>query len=117
MVLLLLSVEDCLEGQLSMHLIFLLGMTGVIAAVTGGRSVSPWLGVLLLFVGRCTDERIGYGDGWLMLALGMWFPFGMLWKVFLKGLVLAVAWGSCRKKREVPLVPFLTAAYVMGELI
>lgn len=115
--LLRLSVEDFLEGQISMAVIFVLGVTGGCYALYNGQEISPGPGILLLLFGYLTDEQIGYGDGWLVLALGMWISSVKLLEVLLEGLALSVIWAVCRRKREVPLVPFLTVSYVIGELL
>ena len=117
LLLLWLSVEDWREGRLSMPVIFVLGVTGLVHAVSNSVAVFPWLGAALLLFGRCTGERIGYGDGWLMLALGMWLLPGRLWEMFLGGLFVGMIWALFRKCQEIPLVPFMTAVYVAGELI
>ncbi len=115
--LLWLSVEDFLEGQVSMAVILALGVTGGCYALYTGQRISFWPGVLLLVSGYFTDEQIGYGDGWLILALGMWASSERLLGVLFGGMALSAVWAVCRKKKEVPLVPFLTISYVIGELL
>lgn len=100
-----------------MVIIFALGVTGGGYALYTGRWISPWLGILLLAFGYFTDEQIGYGDGWLILALGMWISSVRLLEVFLESLALSVIWAVFRKKKEIPLVPFLAVSYLTGEFL
>lgn len=116
-VLIWLSVEDWKEGLLSVQMIFVLGVTGLIHAVYKGMMVYPWIGVSVLLLGWCTNERIGYGDGWLLLALGMWLLPGQLITMLLGGVLIGSVWALLQRKNEIPLVPFMTVAYMAGTLI
>lgn len=113
--LLILSAEDVKERQLSMAVIWELGAAGIgYAAVTGQMPV--WIpGLSLLIFSYLSKEQIGYGDGWLVLALGMWMKLQQLLNMLWLGLLLSAASAVLFRKKELPLVPFLTAAYVIGE--
>lgn len=113
--LLVLSLEDIKEGQLSMAVILELTVTGRIHAAYTGQVPSVGLGLFLLSLGFFSGEKIGYGDGWLMFALGMWMTLPELLSIFLAGVGLCAMYGICMKRVEVPLVPFLTVGYLMGE--
>lgn len=115
--LLVLSIEDMKEGELSMAVILELAVTGGIHAVYTGHMPVLCLGFFLLAVGFCSGEKIGYGDGWLTLALGMWLTLSELCLAFFLSLVFCVLYAFCKKKSEVPLVPFLTLAYLIGECL
>lgn len=115
--LLWLSAEDIQEGQLSMPVILELGIAGAIHGICTGGRLSPGIGLCLLFTGYLSRERIGYGDGWLMLALGMWMTLPELLQMFFWGLILGMIYGVAAEKEEIPLVPFLGAAYLMKEWI
>ncbi|MDE6961934.1 MAG: hypothetical protein K2P27_13925, partial [Lachnospiraceae bacterium] len=56
----------------------------------------------------------GYGDGWLILALEMWLSVPELLYLLFLGIGMGTLYGFCFRIREVPLVPFLTAAYLIG---
>lgn len=115
--LIILSVEDIRNRQLSVLLILELGLGGLVYVLYGGHRPEPGLGILLLAFGYGTKEKIGYGDGYLMLALGMWLSDAALLKIFFLGICMASLYGVCMQKRELPLVPFLTMAYMMEEWI
>lgn len=84
-------------------------------SVLGGLLV----GGIFLFISASTKEAIGYGDSWLITALGVYLgstkilevmlaacvgaSLFSLWKLFQKG------WN---KKISIPFAPFLMAAYV-----
>lgn len=112
--LLWLSVEDIREGQISMALVAELGVSGLIHALSMGSAVAWLPGVLLLGVGHISREGIGYGDGWLLLALGTWMPFRELLRLLGLGFLLCVIYGAVAGKKEIPFVPFLTVVYVTG---
>lgn len=113
--LLYLSAEDVKEQRVSMPVILELGFTGMLSAVSEGRVPSLLPGCLVLLAGFFSRERIGYGDGWLMLALGMWADTAELFRLFFGGIMFGFLYALCFRKKELPLVPFLTAAYIMGE--
>lgn len=115
--LLILSAEDVKERQLPMAVIWELGVTGIGYAVLTGRLPALLPGLSLLAFSYFCKEQIGYGDSWLILALGMWMKLGELLHMFGLGLLLGVICAISFRKKELPLVPFLTAAYVIGEWI
>lgn len=47
----------------------------LLTALWNGREMVWFPGLFLLVVGKLSGERIGLGDGWLLLALGMWLPY------------------------------------------
>lgn len=75
-------------------------------------------GILFLLYGRLTKEKIGYGDGLLLLVLGVWLDAPELWRVWCLGiwlhfgtvLVLFLA-KKIRKEEGVPFLPFLCLSF------
>jgi leader peptidase (prepilin peptidase)/N-methyltransferase len=111
--LLWLSAEDLKSRQLSMVPILILGVTGVVRLLLM-REMAAWLpGTILLAIGYTTKESIGYGDGWLLLALGMWISGEKLMYMLGIGMFGAAGYALYKGEQEVPLVPFLTAAYLV----
>ena len=115
--LLYLSAEDVKEQQISMPVILGLGGTGALYAAAAGHVPSLLPGCLVLLIGFFSKERIGYGDGWLILALGMWIDTAELLHLFFGGVRLCFLCALCFQKKELPLVPFLTAVYLLGRWI
>ncbi len=76
-------------------------------------------GGICLLLSFVTREQIGYGDGWLLLNLGMSLGAGAVWELWMVGLLASFAVSvvllcSRRAKRSfrIPFVPFLCMGYV-----
>lgn len=115
--LLYLTAEDMKEHRISIMVVLELGGTGILCAAQAGHMPSLLPGCMILLTGFFSREKIGYGDGWLMLALGMWMDTTELLRLFFGGVVLGFLYSLGFRKREIPLVPFLTAAYIMEKWI
>ena len=82
----------------------------------GGASV----GVVLLVIGYLSKEKIGYGDGILFVAtgiyLGFWNNLILLWlSTSLAGIygIILMLLKKKKKDNEIPLVPFVLGVYVV----
>ena len=79
------------------------------------------VGVVLLIIGYLSKEKIGYGDGLLFVAtgvyLGFWNNLILLWLsstlAGIYGLILMI-FKKKKKEAEIPLVPFILGAYVVS---
>ncbi len=79
------------------------------------------LGVILLIIGYFTKEKIGYGDGLIFVAtgiyLGFWNNLILLWLsttiAGIYGLILMI-FKKKKKDNEIPLVPFILGVYVVS---
>lgn len=111
--LLFLSAEDMRDGSLSFAVLLELLITGFIRDQWCGEPVLWMPGVFLMLAGKLSGEVIGMGDGWLILALGMWLSYKELLQILLTGVLLGTCFGICRGTREIPLVPFLTIGFVL----
>lgn len=72
-------------------------------------------GVFLLLLSFCTREKVGYGDGLLLIILGLFLGFYRCFLVLCFGLIFSSVFALilllfCRagKNSRLPLVPFLT---------
>lgn len=81
-------------------------------------------GVVCLGVGRLTRQAIGYGDGFLLCAMGMYVSCESLLSICMTACMVAgvVALGllAFRRKRgkdQIPFVPFLLVAAIMQCLL
>ena len=80
-------------------------------------------GLLFLVMGALTQEAVGYGDGFSVLAMGFYMETYMLWKVVGISLVLIVFYVSAQEfvqkhrykqeQRTVPFLPFLLTGMVV----
>lgn len=80
-------------------------------------SLLPGIGVLIL--GYFSREQIGYGDGLLLLTVGIWNGLGQTFLILTAGLVFcAVLCGillmqkKIKRRDSVPFVPFLLLGFV-----
>ena len=76
-------------------------------------------GILFLIIAKITNEKIGYGDGWVILILGGFLRRGEIYAVLWLAVILSavVSVGLlCIKKAgkedRIPFLPFLWAAYI-----
>ena len=99
--------------MLSFGLLLEFLLTGLLSALWSGRKVAWIPGLFLLIVGKLSGEKIGLGDGWLLLALGMWLPYETLLEVMFFGLLTGAGYGVLLGKKEIPLVPFFTFGVVL----
>ena len=70
--LLLLSLQDIRDRELSFAVLLEFLGAGLICAFVTGTEVCLWPGMTLLLLAAASGEKIGYGDGWLILGMGMW---------------------------------------------
>ena len=115
--LLLLSLQDIRDRELSFAVLLEFLGTGLICAFVTGTEVCLWPGMTLLLLAAASGEKIGYGDGWLILGMGMWCSAEEIVSVLLMGCVLCTGAGILRKEKELPFVPFLTAGYIAGRYL
>ena len=82
------------------------------------------LGLLLLFVSQITSGAIGAGDGYIMLAigiyLGIWNSLNLLFWALLFAAIFSLGLIKIKKKNRkttIPFIPFLLCAYVFGLIV
>lgn len=97
----------------------------VIWFLSGISSFSEWIygllpGVFLLIVAKLTGEKIGYGDGILLLILGNFLHFKEVWMLLQTALLLLMIFSfslifskKADKKCEIPFLPFLWLAHTI----
>lgn len=76
-------------------------------------------GFFLLAVGKASNGKVGYGDGILILVLGVWTGFLECLLTLTAGLLLASIWAAAalilkihNKKDTIPFIPFLLIGYL-----
>ena len=123
------SISDCRKKTIPYVLLLGLGVI-VVAFLFLDNGVSlrmrmggVVLGVLFLFISKCTKEAIGYGDSFILLFLGIHMGIlQVLGIVFVAALVAAVfsvffLWKyHWKRQATLPFVPFLTISY-MGAIL
>lgn len=81
-------------------------------------------GLLFIMAARLTEQSIGYGDGWMIINLGIYcgiWKLSVLLFLTFAGAALAagigMVWKKWSRKKKIPLFPFLVIGYVGGMLI
>lgn len=77
-------------------------------------------GAGFLLVSRVTKEAVGYGDSWILCTagayLGIWKLIEVLvtaWILLAIAAMICLIWKKWSRKAALPMVPFLTAGYVI----
>lgn len=121
--------QDVRSRKIKNNYLWLGGCIGImyrIINITLKQAVwEKWLwalipGVVLLVIAKITKERIGLGDGWLVLVLGNFLSIGEICCVLQLALFLVFVFSifllwikKISRKFEMPFLPFLCAAYIV----
>ncbi len=81
-------------------------------------------GFILMIVAKLTNEEIGYGDAWIVMCIGAYFPlihvitilFGAFILAGLCGLIMMIRFHK-HKKLTIPFIPFLFLAYLLERIL
>ena len=101
---------------------------GMIRAITVGEEGSIWWitalipGIFLMLLSRITAGRVGFGDGLVVCAAGIWCGTeSILTALFFALLTVPAAagvlWFRKQPVRELPFVPFLTAGFFLERIL
>ena len=113
------GISDWRKGEICLIPTAAAGFAGILWQLIARReegvglllSVLP--GLLLAALSRMTEGRIGMGDGIAVGAAGIWMGFYSILRVLIWGLLMAAGAAMQKSKRkELPLVPFLAAAFL-----
>lgn len=124
------GVYDWREKAIPVSVFPVFSVGGLVYQIYCGRlfTASVLCGVLFGFVfwalGRCMPQKLGEGDGLMLMVLGLYLGFWESLEVFLAALLLMVplsAWMLLRKKwtvrTEAVFAPFLFCAYGALQLL
>lgn len=116
------AVFDGMEKKIPLAVIWLGIITAIVLHIEGIIGDSSWWdmgmavlpGMIFWMLSLVTYEKVGYGDGWMLVMIGL---FTGLWKCFLilmVGLVseslsvlVLLAFRRISKDRQIPFAPFL----------
>jgi leader peptidase (prepilin peptidase)/N-methyltransferase len=120
-------VEDLRRKEISLFPVMGMAVIGTACSLLGGdwTDASVFLrflpGLLVLLLARLTGESIGYGDGWVLLALGCFLALEDLVSLCMAAiscagivalfLLLVLHRG---RRAQIPFVPFLLLGYGIG---
>lgn len=120
------GVRDFLYRKISVSGIVSIAVLGLVLQISIGEM--NWISVVggivvggcLLLVSKITDEAIGYGDGWIMAAMGVGLGFRDNFLLMCIAFVLCAAvslllliFKKVEKKTVLPFVSFLFPAYIL----
>lgn len=137
------SIQDIRQKKVSVWLILLLGAIGILFAIADLSGVagaqnnmagsSPFWqlclpgmvpGIVLCIISRLSGNRIGSGDGYVIMALGIHRGLWDILSCLLYGTVFCGLAGMLllvmkrrRKEDTLPFLPFLTTGYVITILL
>ena len=119
--------QDLQNKKIKNSYLWVGGIVGIILKMTnvilGRYNFKDWIwallpGILLLVIARVTKEKIGMGDGWVLLILGNYLSIVEIWYVFQIALLTVTIFSlillcikKINKEYEIPFLPFLWAAY------
>lgn len=116
------AVFDSLYRQIPLIVVWLGMLTAVCLQICGvmGETGLPAVAVSLLpgagffLLSFISGEKVGYGDGWVLLMIGLFLGVYRCFLILLTGLLaesaVAIVLLACRKiqrDREIPFSPFL----------
>lgn len=116
------AVFDGLERQIPLVVVWLgmltavglqiSGVMGEASIIAAALSLLPGVGFFLLSF--LTGEKVGYGDGWVLLMIGLFLGLYRCFLILLVGLLVESAaamvllvLGKIKRDREIPFLPFL----------
>lgn len=81
-------------------------------------------GLLLLAAACLTEQKIGYGDGWVITAVGVWTGFRDIFLILTNGMIACaicsgflLALKKVRRGDSLPFVPFLLAGWIVRAML
>lgn len=116
------AVCDGIRKEIPLAVVWIGIITALILRVQGGMGEEAWLsGLLAVLPGAAfwllsyvTGEKVGYGDGWVLVMIGLFTGLQNCFLILLAGLVsesvvafILLAFGRAAGDREIPFAPFL----------
>lgn len=121
--LVILGYVDFRKKEIPLWFSILGGMIGVVICIVEGRDFFDILfaclpGTLAMIFSWMTRETIGYGDGIVLLIMGIYLPVSQLLSIgmlafFIAGIIALLLLTVFHKKGtyRIPFIPFLSIAY------
>ena len=116
--------EDWKRKEVSVYLLLGMNLLAVLCAIVCNKEVSDVLlgvgiGLGFFAVSKMTEEKIGYGDSWLILILGIYVGGKELLLVLFTASFGATIFSfvfcmlhQWNRKFSIPFIPFLCAAFL-----
>lgn len=116
------AVFDGLKKQIPLAVVWLGMLTAICLRVDGVMGEASLFSVALSLVpgaaffllGFVTREKVGYGDGWVLLMIGLFLDFPRCFLILLAGLLIEsvaalvlLVFRKIQRDKEIPFCPFL----------
>ncbi|MBQ7840550.1 MAG: prepilin peptidase [Lachnospiraceae bacterium] len=127
------SITDCTRKKVDKRLLFAGGCWGVgmlLGRVSNGTEnwysvlMAMFPGIFLLILSLLTEEKIGYGDGYMILVLGLFLGWESCIAVFCMACLLSAIYAGggwifrkFDRNSRIPFAPFLLAASCLVKLV
>lgn len=116
------AVCDGLEKKIPLAVVWIGIATAIVLQIQGMSGEWSWLsitlsvlpGVIFWMLSLITGEKVGYGDGWMLIMIGLFMGLWRCLLILLVGLVsesfvvlILLVFRRVSKDRQVPFAPFL----------
>ena len=119
------SWGDWKRREISVNLLSVMSVWAILSAFFTKRN-TLWevlggvgIGLFFVFVSYITEEKIGYGDSWLIAVLGVYLGgkdvLELMLIASLSASFISLAYGMLRgwnRNRSLPFIPFMLLAFV-----
>lgn len=116
------ALWDGIKKEIPLAVVWIGILAAVVLRLAGVMGEETWLslgfsflpGIFFWVLSFMTREKVGYGDGWVLLMIGLFIGFIKCFQVLLIGLaaesmilLVLLAFRKVHKDGEIPFVPFL----------
>lgn len=116
------AVFDGICKKIPLSVVWLGILTAVLLRFEGAMGELSWQaavvsltpGILFWLLSFISGEKVGYGDGWVLLMIGLFLGVGRCFLILLTGLaaesflvLILLAFRKVHRDKEMPFVPFL----------
>lgn len=122
-VMFILALEDIKRKEINACILYVYLSIGIVGALFNESILELVLsavpGILFILLGKVSYEQIGYGDGFAVLALGIWLGTIPILKIiaistFCCGVIALLLLIFRRKQKTIAFIPFLFLGMVMN---
>ena len=116
------AVCDGLEKKIPLAVVWIGITAAIVLQIQGMSGERSWLsialsalpGAIFWMLSLITDERVGYGDGWMLIMIGLFMGLWRCFLILLVGLITEslvvlnlLAFRRVSRDRQIPFAPFL----------
>ena len=116
------AVFDGIEREIPLAVVWMGMLTAIVLHIQGLAGDTSWTamvmsilpGVMFWMLSFVTGEKVGYGDGWMLIMIGLYTGLWKCFLILLTGLVsesllllILLVVRRISKDRQIPFAPFL----------